>query len=367
MGSEITFNDCKIWGGPVSGQILFYLDNPMSTNWRLKDTDMQNIPGTIFHMKQGAGIYVSGGSIISDSGKVVVYDAASSGDFYYSDTAPHIVFQNVRYELRDATALLEVLSVQAKPHIHWLNCQMGAYNRTSGVPLMKLKGFGNLLFTNCYEIGTWQVEHEMLGSEYVNPDGACIITFIGGVPPTLSNVVTNAVCGGLEPFAWACLPTYSWVNCKGFSWTGKPLKEPSQVYHRGAICGIQRAIPVRTLSGTDTALKEVAGLVIDTSSADWVIDTSPMGLEGFAYDVKLCLLPVWSGGYEGFTFTINAYSDLSKIKLIGTGSFTSDAGIVLNLSEGKPFKSDQVVITLTPTVMSPYYTAYRFLWHILYI
>lgn len=371
MTSEITFRDSKIIGGQAE-QVIFHLNNAMATNWKLINTDAESYTGTLIYLQKGSGIYWLSGSIIlnSDDAKVVVIDSSSTDSNFTITNGIHISFVDIRYEMHGKCQLFVNESGQARIAISWQRCGFDSLNRVvDNVPFMRLNGFGKFVFDNCYSFGTWNVSHNPYGGEYTaqqySPeDYTCQMIFINN-GPSLRNVKDNATCSSISMLETASLPTYTWINCNGYSNSLKPLHGTNQY---SGICGIlQASKPVQTIGGFSSWIREISALLeVGTPLPDWIIDTSRISSEGFAYEMRLCLLKNYPD-YPGYEFTVTCYSDLTKTRLVGSGPYSSDYGAVIKISEGIPFESLQLVVVMTPSVVGWDSSKFRFQWHIIYI
>ena len=153
MLSEFTFSDCKIsdCGTDSNPCQLFVMNDSMSVNWRVINTDITNFKGDAFYYITGAMVTITGGYIIPKSGNVFFFDyydqerRATAGP----GNSPQIVCKGVKFGINANSSCIKSTSIsEGAPVAKFEECNLGTGSYDSKKFLL-LNGAGEIMFTNC--------------------------------------------------------------------------------------------------------------------------------------------------------------------------------------------------------------------------
>jgi hypothetical protein len=345
MTSEMTFNDCKIVG--FSGT-AFSFANEQSVNWRFMNCDIESFTGTLFKVIHGTSISVNGGSIISNTGGIVVeVPTTANPNTSGINNLPTIVFTGTRFELRDDSRL--VLNSRSAFNLELIfnGCGMGGWNLSTQAATNYSIDFidkTEITFNYCNNLGN----HRIMARP-VNASSYLYESYVA-----FNQCQTDVA----RTIAKASIPLWTSIaNVGGYPTIYENTTNRSQTYSRALNTkDIRSAINVYGAGTYGNDKKYVGGLVVGTPVTIHTEDLS------FTSVKKVEVHFDANTDYGTRQYTVNLYN-IDKSTLLATATHTMNTKTLITWSPtdinwfaiDEGILVDIVPITAGATLYIPYY------------
>lgn len=357
MGSEITFNNCKLLEFDELS-ILFNLGNSQGVNWRFVCTDIEVYKGIVFNYIQGQNISIYQGSMIGLNNSIFInIDSTSDSNTFGQGNSPHLNMIGSRFELRNYSKLYNCDNPEVKFDMILTSCGMGGSNKTSftddssnKVYVMNNIGRGNFIFNNCSNWGNyWIHSHKIYNSNGYLSSNLAYLEFINSCPTysTLNSNLTITEATGGSYYNIGGNPNYNFVNCS----VNALLKLPTGNYKSKTGGYLYNQTPRElkrkiTTLGVDENGFTVTGITSSNPAFSKTLSL-PEGI--LLTSLKLIIESAWTGGYPSNEFDISITNNDGTFEFT-KGSYVSKDGLVLTSNKIYRFKSsDKIKITWTAT------------------